>query len=405
MEKGTHQRLQILGTDEFFPQLEADIDDAQNSLLFINHIWRADETGLALLHKIRKAAERSVKAVIFKDTAGEFNEFSEDDGCSAFQTGTHSLPTRIAAVFHNAILGYPETPTPADIKAITREIRELISHPNIELFQDSFYDHTKGIVIDKRISFVGGINHENREKQWIDFMLRMDDEALSMQLLRSWTYTDTQKDRSGKIKILHGRQIIDKKNNKNATIQFIEETEVNLFILMAFLDDCDEVQAIIDLVNNKRKPVHLVVSIETINIEKLEILRRLSAATGFSPLLTLSITSRVLHAKTMIRDNKTLWIGSKNMLGICDLIDETVVIVDDVPVDLEALFNLFDEPHHTMTGANLRGLKHYGMTPVYEIAFERLAKRIFRIATRAKSWNIERARTQRREYIQKHFLT
>ena len=125
---------------EAFDAVFASLDSAKESIYVQTYIWKDDETGRAVVEKLKTAADRGVKVTVNKDLLG-----------TAFELGD-MVQGRPSPVFTGSGLkGYP------NIEVNTR----LLAHN----------DHSKYFIVDHETLIFGGMNiADEYHFQWHDYM-------------------------------------------------------------------------------------------------------------------------------------------------------------------------------------------------------------------------------------------
>jgi cardiolipin synthase A/B len=123
-----------------FDAVYQSLDSAKESIYVQTYIWKDDDTGRAIVEKLKKAADRGVKIVVNKDLLG-----------TVFELGD-ILDGKPSPVFTSAGLkGY------RGIEVNTK----LFAH----------YDHSKYFIIDHETVIFGGMNiADEYHYQWHDYM-------------------------------------------------------------------------------------------------------------------------------------------------------------------------------------------------------------------------------------------
>ncbi len=131
--------LLVDGREAFEAVFEA-IDAAKESIYIQTFIWKDDETGKAVVNRLREAADRGVQVTVNKDLLG-----------TAFELGD-MIKGRPSPVFTRAGLrGYPNIEV------------------NTKVFTDN--DHSKYFIVDHETLIFGGMNiADEYHFQWHDYM-------------------------------------------------------------------------------------------------------------------------------------------------------------------------------------------------------------------------------------------
>ena len=161
------------------------IKESQKHVHINSFIWRNDVIGRNLLTALEAAAKRGISVHIQKDRGGWLFERSEENGSSLFHpTDWRLLPV---ARFLNAAY-YPcwvKEPAPPP-----SELPWILAHPKLELVSGRNSDHSKFVIVDDRILFLGGLNIEDRfisrsslGQNWQDLFIRILDQNIVSQFI------------------------------------------------------------------------------------------------------------------------------------------------------------------------------------------------------------------------------
>ena len=178
----TNTETVLAAGSEFFDDLINEINRATKNIYIRSFLWRNDLTGIKVAETLLNAADRGVCVHITKDRIGAFFEYAEGNGQSFFHDNPSGDPlfsnhsTKTVAYQARAMAKlYGRTPRAPQRNDLLHKFR---SHKNIHVI-DSFklYDHSKVIVIDECLSYVGGIGFGDEfnsgQESWIDFMFKL----------------------------------------------------------------------------------------------------------------------------------------------------------------------------------------------------------------------------------------
>jgi len=163
----------FIGGDEFFPELITSIQEAKKSIDFRIYIFDNDEYAVQIADLLRKKADEDVEnqmeVRVLQDSlaniiqSGKYSEVSLDNN--------HRAP--------NNMKNYIRTNSRAESRTT----------PNIFLTSD----HTKSIIFDDKITYIGGMNIGKEYRYfWHDMMVKLDgpiSQPIKKEFDKSWTAT------------------------------------------------------------------------------------------------------------------------------------------------------------------------------------------------------------------------
>jgi len=326
---------------EFFRDLESSIDGAKNFILIKQFLWRNDKTGRMIAKALLKAMNRGVKVYIHKDRIGAFHEYAERTGQSFFHDepqsdeifGIHSLKT----VYYQASLMiskfYGNGVSPQIINPLKNE---LVGHVNSEIF-DKFklYDHSKVVVVDGKIAYVGGIGFgdefmgNDKEKPWRDYMLKIVDENECSKLLCLLS-GDVAGESSSLFQFLNDSSLQKSGSSlHDYVLKFIAGAKKNLFIEVPFLGHPDYINQITKIIKSGVKTVIVLpAKANTHHYRNMHFLKRLIRQVNHSDCLSVYLTPDMAHGKVIISDDAMLF-GSHNLHMDRAVLEETAVKITD----------------------------------------------------------------------------
>ncbi len=292
---------------EFFDDLLKEIKTAQKTIVIKAFLWRNDECGQCVANAVREAADRGVKVSIIKDRIGAFYEYGEGNGQSFFHDNpypdhyfsTHGLYSiYIQSRFFSWFYGN-ERSRPA----FNPYRKSVVGNLNIRVLdQYKLYDHSKVIMIDGNVSYLGGIGFGNEffletKDKWIDYMVKI---------------------RGTQNKELHF--IIDRKLQEKGssihkyTLQFIAEAKEKLVVQMPFLGHPDYINALTERVKHGVKVIIIMPKrAASHHWRNLHFIKRLRRQASRSPLLEVVTTDGMVHSKVILRDDRAIFFGSHNL--------------------------------------------------------------------------------------------
>ena len=319
---------------EFFQDMEGVIGEAKDFILIKQFLWRNDETGRRVAESLLSAMERGVKVYIHKDRIGAFHEYGERTGQSFFHDepqsdsvfNTHSLKTVYAQsrLMFSRFYGNGGV-SPQLVNPLKNE---LVQHPNSEIIDDfKLYDHSKVIVVDGRIAYVGGVGFGDEfrgnegEKPWCDYMLKIVDEEECLKLLRLLSGEEVEEDDSP------FRFLRDSLHDY--VLKFIGGAGESLFIEVPFLGHPDYINQITDVVRRGVKTVVVLpAKANSHHYRNLHFLKRLIRQVDGSDHLSVRLTPEMVHGKVAIADDAML-LGSHNLHMDRAVLEETAVKTND----------------------------------------------------------------------------
>jgi len=263
-----------------FNEILAAIDAAESSIYVQTYIWKDDNTGQAVVAKLKAAADRGVRVVVSKDMLGTFFELGD------MITGKPSpVFTKAGLKGHNNI------------------------HVDTDLFADT--DHSKYYIFDERSVIFGGMNiADEYHKQWHDYMV----------LLRgkSWTEAFTNKVLKHSPWPPSSALVLAVNNSKEteirtATLEIIENATKSVVIEHAYFSDDKVIEAVkraaargvkVEVILPKIPDTHLYANMATIN-------RLLDSESGKAPRVLLY--PHMSHAKVIMTDGRIVALGSANL--------------------------------------------------------------------------------------------
>jgi cardiolipin synthase len=164
------------------------IDAARKSVVVRIFIWRDDAAGNRVGQALLDAAERGVEIVVRKDKLGALFELGEEGRQSFF----HKNYGPVTAVKQRVINAYSSKPDLLSwvIQRPNGLVKKLRQHKNVALFDGAVRnDHSKFMIIDDEILFVGGMNFEQRNITsdsnglvWRDYVIELVDENIVLDL-------------------------------------------------------------------------------------------------------------------------------------------------------------------------------------------------------------------------------
>ena len=270
----------LVNGKEAFNKIFAAIDSAESSVYIQTYIWKDDSTGLAVVAKLKAAADRGVRVTVSKDMLGTFFELGD------------MIKGKPSPVFtRTGLKGYENIQVLTDLLADT--------------------DHSKYYIFDERIVIFGGMNiADEYHMQWHDFMV----------LLRGkiWTEAFTKKVLKRSHWPVSSPLVLAVNNSKKteirtATIEIIQKAKQSVVMEHAYFSDDKVIEAVkkaaasgvrVEIILPKVPDTHLYANMATIN-------RLLDSDSGKAPRVFLY--PHMSHAKVIMTDGRIVAIGSANL--------------------------------------------------------------------------------------------
>ncbi|MFA5830001.1 MAG: phospholipase D-like domain-containing protein [Candidatus Gracilibacteria bacterium] len=300
-----------------------DIPDSKKYVLSKTYLARDDSFGNGFA---RAVLASNGEFTFLKDRTASVYEYGEPNGKSLVHPKGPDNPVH---AFYGKIIStlYGHKVENGEHNPLWREIA---SDPSNNILIDDLHDHSKVTVVDGKVAWVTGINFGNehlKNDAWHDMAIRIEDPEQCLKLLKllAGETRGAKEDGSG-INFLHG----DGEVLKPELVKFIEETRDELTVFMAYLGDPDFTQALAKILQKGCRIKLIVPENPSVNRgHNLTALNQLVNAGGFDPRnLEIFLSPEMGHGKGLLRDNKTAWIGSKNMTR-ADMLMDTVVTVQD----------------------------------------------------------------------------
>ena len=270
----------LVDGEEAFDTILAAIDSAKQSIYIQTYIWKDDAIGKQVVHKLKAATRRGVKATVSKDILG-----------TVFELG-------------DILNGKP---SPVFTKAGLKQHANV--QVNLEVFADT--DHSKYFIIDEQVVIFGGMNiADEYHIQWHDYMV----------LIRSNRWAKAFEN-----KVLNDAAWPEKSpffvavNNRKATeirtalIELIDNSDESIIIEHAYFSDDKIIAAVkkaakrgvqVKIILPETPDTHAYANMVTIN-KLLEPVPQKGIAIYLFP--------KMSHAKVALADGKIAVIGSANL--------------------------------------------------------------------------------------------
>jgi len=380
----------------FFDDLLYECEQAQKNIHIRSFLWRNDDTGRRVAQALIEAANRGVDVYVVKDRIGAFFEYAESNGQSFFHDtphscslfSTHSTRTMywqskaMAWLYDNR----PRVQRPNPLAGTMR------AHPRIHVI-DAFklYDHSKVIIIDGKIAYVGGIGFadefmKSEPLPWLDFMFKTDDPRV----IRTITQSSSA---AGQ----HGNQSIqcvtsaacecEGSDLHTNLLAFISRTQNNITVVMPFFGEVDYIRAFVVLLE-KGVNVRFITAMNPFSNRyrnKHFFKRLIRESDVHAKNLTISLAEGMVHGKLLLRDNETIRVGSQNMVMGSDVVRDTVIEARTLELYFGAAQALNDQLEHKTIREyrGLAGVKLFNKENPWVSIF--LPSRVEWLATRIQS--------------------
>ena len=299
----------------FLERLVRRIDAATKSIAINMFIWRDDPAGNRVGQAILDAASRGVDIVITKDKLGALFELGEENR----QSFLHKNYDLITALKQRVINAYSSSPDLLSwvVQQPNVLVEELRHHSNVTIFDRAMRnDHSKFIVIDEEILFVGGMNFEERNVTrdanglvWRDYVFECVDRAIVAKL-KGRLAGDLPGDSSFEF-ILNDNAEDRRFEVKSCVIGLIGSAEKSCHIEMAYFCDSHVRDSVIAAAARGVDVQILIPAWANIQNERnLRTMREIFERTQGRASIYLS--PDMLHSKMMDIDGRTIIAGSTN---------------------------------------------------------------------------------------------
>lgn len=267
-------RLWVDGKD-VFRRLERLIRKARHHIAIQMFIWKNDETGRYMAELLLDAADRGVSVEITKEAVGDFFEFYGD------------------------FLGTKNSEQ--------HPWKEFWNHPRIRITYATQNDHAKVFLIDGHTLLLTGMNIANEYRnRWHDYMVELRGTGYVEQFL---TRLDGSKD--DPVRLVMNTE--SRKEIRPVLMEVLRGAKEHVVLEQCYLSDPEVIDVIVGL--SKRAVNVTIVLPKWADFHyhaNLASIGRLLAE-GNTSHITVLIYPEMFHAKAMIVDHKTVFIGSANM--------------------------------------------------------------------------------------------
>jgi cardiolipin synthase len=298
-------------------------------------IWRDDPFGNRIGQALLDAADRGVEVTVTKDLLGAIFELGEESRQSFF----HKKYGFLTALKQRVINAYSSKPDLFSWEA--QRPNELVvalrQHRNVTIFDDALRnDHSKFIIVDNEVLFVGGMNFEERAVStdangliWQDYLLECHGGAFA-ENLRDRMSGAARGDSSFEF-VLNDPGGMRRFEIKPCVVDLLKNAKETCRIEMAYVGDPDVADSLVDAVD-RGVDVHMIVPAWA-NIQheyNIKTMREIFQRTGGR--ISIYLSPDMLHAKMMEVDSQYIFVGSANfnVRALKNFAELNVLITGDV---------------------------------------------------------------------------
>lgn len=276
LARGNEVRVWVDG-NEAFDRVERLLRRAKYSIVIQMFIWKDDATGRHIASVLLEAADRGVKIDITKETVGDFFEFDGDF------MGTKDVKDHVWQAFWK--------------------------HPNIHISHSTNNDHAKVYVIDGEILLLTGMNIANEYRhQWHDYMVELRGEEYVAQFLTRGSY----KTQSTDIQLVMNTE--ERKDIRAAVEQLLDSAQESIVVEHCYVSDDGITNQLIALSKRGvRVTIILPTYIDFHYHANMNTIGRLLTE-GENSNLHILLYPQIFHAKIILVDYKTAFVGSANLM-------------------------------------------------------------------------------------------
>ena len=322
-------KIDFLNNSESINEILNSINNSNKNILIKAFLWRDDEVGNQIAKALLNAANKGVKILILKDRIGAFFEFCEGNNKSLFHNKNEIKTVYMQAKILNKFYSKKSNFKNYKINNLTNKIK---NHPNIHLISNQKrYDHSKLIIIDEKIGFIGGVGFANEFlNEWEDVSIKINDKNVISKLILKLSHND--KNDNYKIKFYTNKFHENKNNIFNKLIDFIITTKDNINISIAYLGNPTYIKKLkeialknkkINIILSDRSNIHLERNIHFIwelirkiiySKSKIKYLINFNTKNKMIPNnISIYKYHKMLHSKCILKDNHIFYIGSANL--------------------------------------------------------------------------------------------
>lgn len=275
LARGEEARLWVDGW-EGFPRLEKLIRRANHSIVIQMFIWKDDDTGRRMRSALLDAAERGVKIDIMKEAVGDFFEMAGDF------IGTQQSDDMLW--------------------------RKFWAHPNIRVTYGTHGDHAKVYIFDNEIFVLTGMNIADEYRyDWHDYMVELRGNRFVERYL-----TRSAMDPELPVQVVMNTE--EMKEIRPVVMDLLRGAKESLIIEHCYTSDPEVIDEIIAA--SKREVSVTVIFPQRPDFHhhaNLQSVGRLIAE-GDSANMRVLLYPRMAHAKIILADHETAFLGSANLM-------------------------------------------------------------------------------------------
>lgn len=278
-----------------FHRIEKLLKRAHRSIVIEMFIWRDDPTGRRIAWILLRCAERGVDIHIVKEASGDVFELDGDDFL-----GTKSAKRGLWQRFW--------------------------SHPRIHVKHEAHLNHAKVFLIDDRVLLLTGMNIGDEYRlHWHDYMVELTGENIVRQYLLGESNGTRQT-----VKLFGGVQ--HRRAMRTHVMQLLASAHTSIVLEQAYVSDPQVVRSLIDatqrgidvlLILPSSPDVHHNANMQTVGY---------LMQGGDRRHLKIMLYPGMVHAKVILVDQRTVFIGSTNLIrSSLDDMGEVNVLLHDRP--------------------------------------------------------------------------
>lgn len=261
---------------ESFRRLEHLLRQAKEQVIVQTFIWKNDATGRWMAKLLLEAADRGVTVDITKEAVGDFFEFTGDFLSTKENT---------------------ESPWPA-----------FWSHPRIRIHHSTNNDHAKVFVIDDHTLLLTGMNIADEYRYyWHDYMVELRGGRFVESFLKHEPLTST----SDTVQLVTNTE--EKKGMRAVLMDTLHKAKEHIVVEHCYISDAEVIDVLIaKSKEGVRVTVFLPNAIGFYQHANMVSIGRLMIE-GSLANITVHIYPGMFHAKAIIVDFATIFIGSMNL--------------------------------------------------------------------------------------------
>ncbi len=276
LARGNEVRVWVDGEDAF-QRIERLLRRAKYNIVIQMFIWKDDSTGRHIAAVLLEAADRGVHVDITKEAVGDLFEFDGD-----------FLST----------------------KELTDGVwKEFWGHPNIRITYSTNNDHAKVYVIDGEILLLTGMNIADEYRyRWHDYMVELRGTEYASQFLTRGSYPR----RPGDIELVMNTE--ERKDIRPTINTLLQSAEESVVVEHCYLSDIHINDQLIALSKRNIRVTIIIPSYIDFHYHaNMSTIGRLLAE-GESSNLRILLYPEIFHAKIILVDHKTAFVGSANLM-------------------------------------------------------------------------------------------